>query len=603
MADLDPESHWAAEGYEPDIETVRARYRAEREKRLRPEGQAQYQFVTLESELAKYTEDPYVERVERDPVHDTVEVTVIGGGFAGMLLGARLRQAGVEDIRVVEQAGDFGGTWYWNRYPGVACDVESYIYLPLLEEVGYMPVEKYSKGSEIFAYCQQFARHFDLYRQALLQTRVTDVRWNEAEAVWTIETNRGDRFRSRYVCMTFGTFLHPKLPNIPGIESFRGRAFHTSRWDYDYTGGDSHGGLEKLRDKRVAIVGSGATAVQCVPMVARDAKELLVFQRTPSIVDVRANRPTDPDWAASLAPGWQQERIENFSACIAGEDVEVDLVDDSWTRLLSNFRKTSPAANSASAEEMERADFLHMEAIRNHVARMVDDPVTAEALKPYYRFLCKRPCFHDEYLKAFNRPNVSLVDTGGRGIEALTENGVVVGDTEYPVDCLIFATGFASIRQNLKDRLGYEVHGGSGQTLSDKWKDGISTLYGMQTHNFPNFFLVSYFQTGVASNQTHPLGEAAKHISNIIREARERSARTVDVTEAAEDEWVRTVIASSTASAEFLESCTPGYYNNEGQPDVELFRRNGPYSAGILAFSRLLREWRETGEFAGVEFD
>lgn len=600
VADFESGSLWATDGY--DVDAVRAKYRQERDKRFRPDGPDQYRVVMRDGDLGYYGQDPYVQREEREPVTDEVEVAVIGGGLAGMLLGARLRKIGVTNLRVVEQAGDFGGTWYWNRYPGIACDVESYIYLPLLEEVGYMPVEKYSKGSEIFAYFQKFAKHFDLYRQALLQTRVTEVRWNDKDGMWTITTDRGDRFFARYVCMTFGTFLHPKLPGILGIEDFTGKSFHTSRWDYEYTGGDSHGNLTGLRNKRVGIIGSGATAVQCVPMVAKEAKQLIVFQRTPAIVDVRENRPTDPEWAASLSPGWQQERIENFSACIAGEDVSVDLVNDSWTKLLSTLRKTKVLPDKSAAEAMELADHIHMESVRDRVSEVVRDRAIADALKPYYRYLCKRPCFHDEYLQAFNRPNVVLVDTDGRGVDRVTENGVVASDVEYDLDCLIFATGFASIRQDLKDRLGYDVFGRNGQALSDKWKDGISTLYGAQTRNFPNFFIVSYFQTGVASNQTHPLDEQARHISNIIRESRERGA-IVDVAEVAEDEWVRTVIAASTASAEFLESCTPSYYNNEGHPNVELFRRNGPYSPGILAFSRIIREWRASGDYAGLEFE
>ncbi|GAA1838501.1 NAD(P)/FAD-dependent oxidoreductase [Pseudonocardia ailaonensis] len=600
MAEINADAVWTAEGY--DVDAVRSKYKEERDKRIRADGPSQYRLISRDGELADYIKDPYTPRVEREPVSDVVEATVIGGGFAGLLLGARLRQAGVQTLRVVETGGDFGGTWYWNRYPGIACDVESYIYLPLLEEVGYMPTEKYAKGPEIFAYCQMFARHFDLYRDALLQTRVTDVRWSEDEGLWTVTTDRGDCFRSKYVCMTFGTFLHPKLPGIPGVEDFAGKAFHTSRWDYEYTGGDSYGNLDKLRDKVVGVIGSGATAVQCVPALAKDAKHVFVFQRTPAIVDVRENRPTDPEWAASLKPGWQRERVVNFSACIAGEDTEVDLVDDAWTRVFHNLRRTRPVSESQAAA-MELADHAHMETIRARVGEIVEDPQTAEALRPYYRFLCKRPCFHDEYLQAFNRPNVTLVDTHGKGPEQVTANGIVVDGTEYEIDTLVYATGFASIRQDLRTRLGYDVHGRSGQALSDKWKDGISTLYGAQTRNFPNFFVVSYFQTGIASNQAHPLDEMAKHISTIIREARARNARTVDITEAAEDEWVRTVIDSSTASSDFLESCTPSYYNNEGQPNVNLFRRNGPYARGILPFSALLEDWRSTGEYVGLEFE
>ena len=600
MSEVDPDSLWAAEGY--DVNVARSKYKQERDKRIRADGINQYRLVTGDNALVEFAKDPYVEWVDREAVHDEVEVAIIGAGFGGMLLGARMRQIGVDSIRVVETGGDFGGTWYWNRYPGVACDVESYVYLPLLEEVGYIPTEKYAKGPEIFAYCQMFARHFDLYRDALLQTSVTEVRWVDEEAVWIISTDRGDHFRARYVCLTYGTFLHPKLPGIPGIEQFEGKTFHTARWDYEYTGGDSYGGLTGLADKRVGVIGSGATGIQVVPTVAKDAQELFVFQRTPAIVDVRENRPTDRTWAESLEPGWQQKRIINFSECIAGEAPEVDLVDDAWTRVFHNFRKTTATTHS-QAEMMELVDFRHMEGIRTRIETIVKDPATAESLKPYYRFLCKRPCFHDEYLQAFNLPNVTLVDTAGRGPDAITAKGVVVDGTEYELDCLIFATGFASIRQNLRDRLGYDVFGRNGRTLAEKWSDGISTLFGAQVHGFPNFFFVSYFQAGIASNQAHPLDEMSKHISNIVREARERRARTVEATLESEQDWVERVIKASTASQQFLESCTPSYYNNEGQPDVELFRRNGPYAAGILPFTRILEQWRASGDYAGVEFE
>src|SRR5580658_6558701 len=414
--------------FEPD--TLHARYLAERDKRLREDGNAQY--VEVKAEFSHYVEDPYVDPgFTREPVFDEVEFAIIGGGFGGLMMGARLLEAGFERIRVVETAGDFGGTWYWNRYPGAMCDVESYCYLPLLEELGYMPKHKYSFAPEILEHSRNIARHYGLYDLALLQTVITELRWDEAGSRWVVTTNRGDRFTAQYVAMANGPLSRPKLPGIPGINDFAGHTFHTSRWDYGYTGGSSEGGLIGLADKRVGIIGTGATAIQCVPHLGEWAKALYVFQRTPSSVDVRNNAETDPAWAASLTPGWQRRRMDNFNILVSGGDQDEDLVHDGWTDIFRNL--TGVAAKSASrklgrrltseerAELMVLADYKKMNQVRARVDALIEDPVTAAKLKPWYRQFCKRPCFHDEYLQTFNRPNVHLVDTDGCGVERLTE--------------------------------------------------------------------------------------------------------------------------------------------------------------------------------------
>ena len=575
-----------------DADALREKYRLEREKRLHVEGSRQYRRVT--GALAHYVEDPYTERVEREPVSDDVDIVVIGGGFGGLLLGARMREIGVQSMRMIEQGGDFGGTWYWNRYPGASCDTESYIYLPLLEETGYVPTEKYVKGPEILEHSRRIARHYDLYRDALLQTGVTDLTWDASDRRWTVSTDRGDRVRATFVCMTTGPMSRPKLPGVPGIEDFGGHSFHTTRWDYEYTLGDSRGNMTGLADKRVGVIGTGATGVQCIPHLGASAKELYVFQRTPSAVNVRANRPTDPQWVASLQPGWQRQRMENFSTFVAGGDADTDLVNDGWTAI---YRLRS--LNNGVLDEIE--DFEKMEEIRARVDAHVRHPGTAELLKPYYRALCKRPCFHDEYLDTFNRPNVTLVDTKGRGVERITENAVVVDGVEFEVDCLVFASGF-QIGGALHHRLGYEVHGADGQTLGQRWSDGISTFFGMQTSNFPNLFIVATSQVGVSSNQTHVLDVQSRHISYVIDRARVTGAETVEAIPEAEEWWVDEVMSASRANMEFLASCTPGFYNNEGQPNLPSFRRNGPYSPGIVAFEAKLQKWRDRGDFWGLRF-
>ena len=587
-------------GFDPDA--LRDKYRHERDKRLRGDGNAQYQEI--KGEFAHYLDDPYVEPgFTRAPLTDEVEVVVIGGGFGGLLAGARLREAGVKDIRVIEKGGDFGGTWYWNRYPGAACDVESYIYLPLLEEIGYVPTEKYSKAPEILAHSRAIGRYFNLYDNACFQTEVTEMRWDDAVARWIISTNRGDRMQARYVCMANGPLHRPKLPGIPGVETFKGHSFHTSRWDYAYTGGDSNGGLEGLKGKRVGVIGTGATAVQCVPHLAQTAGELYVFQRTPSSIDLRNNRPTDPEWARSLEPGWQQRRMDNFNVLVSGGYEPEDLVNDGWTDIIRNLlilARGKPGETGGDPSAIvELADFQKMEQIRARVAGVVKDPSTAEALKPYYRQFCKRPCFHDEYLDAFNRPNVHLVDTDGQGVERITENAVVVAGREYEIDCLIYATGF-EVGTDYTRRSGYEVHGRGGMTLTRKWSDGISTLHGMHTRDFPNCFIMSNSQSGFTVNFPHMMNEQAKHLAYIVGESLARQARTVEVTPEAEAEWVQTILNLAVMRQKFAEECTPGYYNNEGQPAVSAVR-NGPYGAGPIAFVKVLEDWRAEGELKGLE--
>jgi cyclohexanone monooxygenase len=587
-----------------DPDALRERYRAERDKRLRAEGNDQY--VEVKGDFARYVDDPYVvPGFTRAPLADEVAVAVIGGGFGGLLAGARLRQAGVDDLRVIEKGGDFGGTWYWNRYPGAMCDVESYIYLPLLEELAYVPTEKYARAPEILAHSRAIGRTFDLYRNACFQTEVTAMRWDDAAARWIIETNRGDRMRARFVCMANGPLNRPKLPGIPGVESFAGHTFHTSRWDYTYTGGDANGGLTGLRGKRVGIIGTGATAVQCVPHLGEAAEHLYVFQRTPSSIDVRGNRPTDAEWAGSLQAGWHQHRMDNFNILVTGGFQDEDLVSDGWTdiirKLLLMVREDTDGAvaRDGIAKTLELADFQKMEQIRARVDSIVRDPATAEALKPYYRQFCKRPCFHDEYLETFNRPNVTLVDTQGKGVERITPKGVVVGGVEYALDCLIYATGF-EVGTDYARRAGYELVGRDGVTLTERWAGGVRTLHGMHTRGFPNCFIMNNQQAGFTVNYPHMLSEQSRHIAHIVRHALDRGLRTVEVAEVAETEWVETVIRLAVLAQDFLESCTPGYYNNEGKPG-ERSGQNGFYGGGSEEYFRLLREWRAAGDLPGLE--
>ncbi|MBM3828560.1 MAG: NAD(P)/FAD-dependent oxidoreductase [Actinobacteria bacterium] len=585
-----------------DPDQLRDRYRLERDKRLRGDGNEQYVDI---SDYAQYLDDPYTRPAMREPLFDEVTVAVIGGGFGGLLAGARLREAGIEDLRLIEKGGDFGGTWYWNRYPGAACDVESYIYLPLLEEIGYIPKKKYTDAPEILAHSRAIGEHFRLYDNACFSTEVTSMAWDEATRRWIISTNRGDRMRARWVIMANGPLHRPKLPGIRGIESFRGHTFHTSRWDYDYTGGDSTGGLSKLADKRVGIIGTGATAVQCVPHLGAAAKELYVFQRTPSSIDVRNNRATDPDWAASLQPGWQRERMDNFNTLVSGGYAEVDLVSDGWTDIIGNLlirlraQEQVDLSPESLARNMEMADFEKMEQVRSRVDQLVTDPSTASALKPWYRQFCKRPCFHDEYLDTFNLPGVHLIDTDGQGVQLITEKGVVANDVEYELDCLIYATGF-EVGTDYARRSGYELEGVDGETLTRHWADGTRTLHGFHSRGFPNCFIVSQTQSGFTVNFPHMLNEQSIHLAYLIAHLEKNGLTRAEVSAQAEEKWVRTIVDLAQNNLKFLEACTPGYYNNEGQPAARSLQ-SGSYGGGPVAFAKLLGRWREQGELDGLE--
>ena len=407
---------------ELDPSKLKEKYAAERAKRIREDGIEQYRPLT--GAFAPLAEDPYVEQgFTREPLQDEVDVVIVGGGFGGLLSAVELRKAGLDKIRIIERGGDIGGTWYWNRYPGAACDVESYIYMPMLEEVGGIPKSKYARAPEIWEHTKKIARKFDLYRDALFQTKVTDAEWNEKTERWTIRTSRDDIITARYFITATGPLAHPKLPRVPGLESYAGHVFHTSRWDYDYTGGDNYGDLSGLADKRVAIIGTGATAIQAVPHLGASAKELFIVQRTPSSVHVRADRATDVEWFENQPKGWQRERMANFTTKFHGGEVKEDLVHDAWTETF--FDATDMAARG-TVSPFQMSNFLKMEDVRRRVDSIVKDPATAESLKPWYNFFCKRPCFHDQYLDTFNRPNVHLIDTDGKGVDRIDSTGLWV---------------------------------------------------------------------------------------------------------------------------------------------------------------------------------
>ena len=539
---------------------IKQKFAAERDVRIgyRPEGTQQY-TSELEGDLAHYAIDPFVEEpIQRDPINDQVEVLFIGGGFSALLTSARLREKGIESIRIVERGADVGGTWYWNRYPGVACDVVGYDYLPLLDEMDYVPVNHYSRGPEILGHCQAIAKKYDLYDLAVFQTTVTETIWNQEEQLWHVKTDRGDHMRAQFVICANGTLSKPKLSKIEGMESFKGHSFHTSRWDYQYTGQD----LSNLKDKRVGIIGTGASAVQAVPELAKTAKELYVFQRTPSSIDIRDDWPTDPNWARKLQPGWQAKRREKVLAAVE--------------RTPEQQAKLDAMSKEEKLRYQENQNIDYMMRIHRRIEKTVEDPETAEALKPWYMFMCKRPCFHNEYLPSFNQPNVHLVDTKGKGITQINELGPEFDGETYEVDLLIYATGFEVQKTGIYN----QIKGKDGVDLEDKYADGIRTLLGIHTHGFPNLFIMGGYQASFQFNLTDMLQTQGDHIAECIHHVRSNGFKTMDPTFDAEEWWVQEVIEHR-GKTNRNQECTPGYYNFEGESNR---RQDGNYNGGFRQY-------------------
>ena len=597
-------------GFDPDV--LKAKYIAEREKRVTKEGNRQYE--STEGVFANFDKDPWVDPgFTRAPIVEHTEVIIVGGGFGGLLAGARLNEAGITDIRVVEEGGDFGGTWYWNRYPGAMCDIDSYIYLPLIEELNFYPKHRYSYAPEMLELSQKIGRHYGLYEKACFQTAIKSAVWLESERRWLLETSRQDRLTANFIVVACGRQSLPKLPGLPGIRNFKGHAFHSSRWDYNYTGGDFNGGLTGLADKRVALIGTGATAVQIVPEVAKYAKELLVFQRTPSSIGVRGNREIDRNYVDRSSPGWQRARRENFQSLISRLPHDRDDIQDGWTAFSRDITPPEPAEVAAQlGREPTKAelhllaevfDYKVMNGLRSRVDEIVKDQATAEALKAWYRWRCKRPCFHDDYLEAFNESNVKLIDTEGKGVERITEGGLVVAGVEYNADCLIFATGFETGTDYTR-LTGFEFYGFEGVSLSEHWRNGVRTLHGMMTNKFPNLLFVGGNQQSAAAvNAVQLLDEQAIHLAYIIKTARDSRLDRVDVTPEAVDEYVH-IIKSHPMNdilVQFYLDCTPGYYNAEGKAKrgEDIFF-GGRYGDGPMPFFRMLEAWRSNGEMRGI---
>ncbi|KAL4809787.1 hypothetical protein BDV18DRAFT_129665 [Aspergillus unguis] len=630
------------------LDEVEAKYKAEREKRLRTEGMEQFADLYTVDKLSRFLADPWAGseplRDQPPPLSDNgrCEILIIGAGYGGLLFAARLIDAGFDpnDIRMIDNAGGFGGTWYWNRYPGLMCDIESYIYMPLLEETGYMPTQKYVSGTELREHAERIAAKWNLTDKALFHSTVETVEWDNDREEWTVRMTRSEpgqdngpmTVRSRFVMLTTGFSVIPQIPRIQGLESFQGDTFHTARWDYGCTGGSpTDPVLSKLADKQVGIIGTGATAIQVVPAVAPWAQHLYVFQRTPSAVDRRDNRTTDAEWwdrEIRGRPGWQMDRRRNFNAFLSNSIPKplTDMVSDGWTSMVSYSALvgTPKPPSGEKLDEYNRTlrtlDFPRQQGIRDRVDQLVTQKDVAEKLKAWYPGWCKRPCFHDEYLQAFNRDNVTLVDTNGRGVEHITEKGIVIQGKEYPLDVLILSTGYRSaFLYSPGRRVDIDIRGRNNLSLDDKWTSGVATLHGVMSHDFPNLFWPGFAQSGGTPNFAHCIDLSAQHVAEIMAEARARVKPAsselkgkynvlIEATAAAEEAWSDR-IASQAGVFGATAGCTPSYINAEGEldrtvsPEVLKKRARGAmWGKGILDYERVLKEWEADGKFEGVGF-
>jgi len=621
---------------------VQQKYAEERSKRLREDAADQYIDLARSKQFQHFQADPWIHAEpppETSPLSDgKVEYLVLGAGFGGLLTAVRLIEAGAkaEDIRLVDQAGGFGGTWYWNRYPGLMCDVESYLYLPLLEEMDYIPKHRYSYGQEIRNYINLIAKKYDLTNKLFFSTTISSLKWIEEEKRWRVDMSQqqlsdGSQLpivaHARFVFSASGVLNWPKIPNIPGISDFKGHIFHTSRWDYARTGGSQDDPqLVNLKGKSVGVIGTGATAVQVVPELAKWAEKLYVFQRTPSAVDVRGQKQTDEEWfnrEVRNKKNWQRERNANFHAfvCSHPELPEVNMVNDGWTTMPS-YKAVIGGPNQITGMEsipahvasLHQMDFPRQERIRQRVSDIVKDPVTAEKLKPWYPGFCKRPCFHDDYLPCFNRDNVELVDTDGSGVERFTEHGMVVAGKEYPIDYLVLSTGFrSSAGDTPASRANLVVEGRNGRNIDEKFKQGWGSLHGQLSRDFPNMFLCSPLQAAASVNFSFVLDQFAQHAAYIIHEARAKAEEqkagdrfTIEPTEQAEQDWSMQCMMRAGAMAG-MSGCTPSYINNEGATDKlpmeERMKRArlSIWGEGIEKWISVIEDWRNKGALEGLE--
>ncbi len=513
------------------------------------------------------------------------DVVIAGAGFAGMYLLHRLRALGLR-VRVFEAGHDVGGTWYWNRYPGARCDVESMQYSfsfdPELQQ-SWSWSERYAAQPEILTYAQHIAERLDLRRDITFNTRVTALHFDDAAQVWHVTTDTGEALAARFCVMATGCLSTTKLPEIPGIQDFAGATYHTGQWPHegvDFTG------------QRVGVIGTGSSAIQAIPVIAQQAAHLTVFQRTPNFSVPAHNWPMRPDYEGAWKAEYPERRarakqvrngilmtINPESAVAVDEAARQKVYEERWqmggTQFMGAFGDL--ILNRESNETA--AEF-----VRGKIRSIVKDKTLAELLCPQgYPIGTKRICVDTGYYETYNRGNVSLVDLRAAPIEAITPQGVRTTAAEYAFDSLVFATGFDAMTGTI---LAVDIQGRGGQTLRAAWAEGPRTYLGLMVAGFPNLFTIT--GPGSPSVLTNMLVSIEQHvdwITTCLATLQDRGAASIEATQAAQDDWAGQVAAAGNRT---LYPNTASWYagaNVPGKPRVFM-----PYIGGVPAYHRICAE-------------
>ncbi|KAL8413401.1 hypothetical protein RB594_004870 [Gaeumannomyces avenae] len=625
---------------------VLERYEAERNKRAGVANFKQRASTRTES-LADLSRDPWVDydALARQPAAlkdgDDTQVVILGAGHAGLIFAAELIRAGFSPDRlvVVDEAGGVGGTWYWNRYPGLTCDVEGYTYLPLLEETEFVPKHRYARGEEIRENAERIVKKFGV--RTMLCTTLLSADWDEGLRRWVLRFRRdlgpshadlNGEFvvHAQYFLPQPGPLHVPSAPALPGLDEFRSnrKMFHTARWDYKYTGGTQENPeLAKLKDKVVGIIGTGATSVQVVPELAKYAKHLYVFQRTPSYVGPRDQIETTPElWAEVTAPGagWQKARMTNLNRFLSDDPTATEadnMLKDGWSRargfggLIGSTRAyaadlSTPEAVAANVQDMVRRGLPEDERLRAHVREVVEDAATADKLTAWYAGWCKRPTFHQWYLQCFNRPNVTLVDTDGQGVEAYTAGGVVACGKEYKLDALVLATGFEQVAGRGLESVGAPIRGRGGRSLLQTLTDE-GVYAGTATVGFPNMFVASALGGAASANTSSVYTMSARLAAHVLRTAEKTVAErepgadlgrlVVEVDGEALQNWNELLRPKQGWFAGF-GACPPTYFTLYNDPKQEPANQRGsasPWPFGPVDFENKLDSYISEGNLKG----